>query len=374
MLEVVPVHNRRLKNRFIQFPWKIYRDDPYWVPPLLLERKRFLDPRKNPFFRYGRAELFMAFQNGEPVGRISAHVIPRHNELYHDKTGFFGFFESIDDPDVAGALFRAAGDWLKGEGRDRILGPMSFTIKDEIGVLVDGFDSPPYILNGHSPRYYPALIESCGFKKVKDWFAWRYTVGDLSPGVIDIAEQTRRYPGLQIRSLDMKRFHEEVRLLVSLFNEIWADNWGFIPFSEEEGTHLAEDLRPIIDPEMIFFATVNGEPAGFGLTLPNVNELLRSLDGRLSLRNWPKLLRAIWRPKWRTARVFALGIRKPYRGTALGNLSVLLYVETHQRGVARGYQEGELSLTLEDNEKINNGITLMGGRRYKIYRLYEKAL
>ncbi|MBI4208379.1 MAG: N-acetyltransferase [Deltaproteobacteria bacterium] len=374
MVDIVPVTTRSLRSTFIKLPWKIYKDDPCWVPPLIWERKRSLNPKKNPFFKYNSAELFLAFKNGEPVGRISAQVIPRHNKIYKDKTGFFGFFESIDDMEVSNALFETSSNWLRKQGCDKILGPMSFTLKDEIGILVEGFGTPPYILNGHNPHYYAGLMEACDFKKAKDWYAWHYRVGDLSHEAIQIAEEARRCPGVEIRSLDMKRYDADVRLLVDLFNEIWEKHWGFIPFSEEEAIHFARELRFFADPEMVFFVFIHSEPAGFAMTLPNINELLRHFDGRLFPLHWVKLFRAVTQRRWNSARVFAMGIKRAFRGKSLANLSVLLYVETNLRGLKQGYKEAEPSLTLEDNESINRGIELMGGKKYKTYRLYEKPL
>lgn len=375
MIEVISVKDSKSRNLFIRFPWRIYRDDPCWVPPLIWERKRFLNPKKNPFFKYNRAELFLAFRDGEPVGRISAQVVPAHNELYKDKTGFFGFFESVEDVEVADALLGAAGEWLKKEGCNKILGPMSFTLKDEIGILIEGFDTPPYILNGHNPPYYAKLIEACGFKKAKDWYAWHYRLQDLSPAVLELAEQARKLPGLEIRSLDLKRYDEEIHLILHLFNEIWANNWGFVPYSRNEGVHLGKELRPIVDPEIVFFAIVNGELAGLACALPNVNELLSTFKGKLLPWNWARLWRQLVNPHWQSARVFMMGIRKAFRGKVLGGaLIALFYAEMHSRAFKRGYQEWEFSLTLEDNDKINNGISGVGAEKYKTYRLYEKSL
>ena len=374
MLSVVSVSNARLKNRFIRFPWQIYKADPHWVPPLLLERKQFLNPKKNPFFKSGRAELFLAFRGGACVGRISAHVFSRHNEIHKDKTGFFGFFESVQETEVASVLIRAAENWLRTEGCDRMRGPMSFTINDEVGILIDGFETRPSILMAHNPRYYPALLESCGLEKAKDLYAWDYVAGGRLPPAVEPAEATRATPGLAIRSLNMKNFEADIHLLVKMFNEIWALNWGFVPMTEEEVNHMAKELKPIIDPELTFFATVNDDPAALVLCLPDVNELLSTMNGRLLPFHWMKLAKKIMTRRWGRARMAMLGVRKPYRGAALGALSVLMNVEMHQRGVKRGIQTAELSWTLEDNERVNRGIEFMGGRRYKTYRVYEKII
>lgn len=374
MIEVVPVTTNKLRKTFLKFPWSIYQNDAHWVPPLLLERKQFLDPKKNPFFKTGKAELFVAFQNGHPVGRISAHTFPRHNEIHKDRVGFFGFFETINNPIVAQELVRTAEQWLAKEGCTHIRGPMSFTINDEIGTLIDGFDSRPYILMGHNPTYYPRLLESCGLGKIKDLYAWSYKPGAITPAAVELADATRATPGLEMRSLNMKKFEEEIRLLVKMFNEIWAQNWGFVPMTEEEVSHMAKELKPLIDPELTFFATVNGDPAALVLCLPDINELLATMNGSLFPLHWIKLLKKVVTRRWDGTRMAMLGVRKPYRGSAFGALSVLMNVEIHLRGLKRGLQKAELSWTLEDNERINRGIAFMGGKHYKTYRVYQKQI
>lgn len=375
MLEVKPVTSRRLKKHFIKFPWKIYKNDPQWVPPLLLERKQYLHPKKNPFFKEGDAEFFLAYHNGKPVGRISAHLFPRHNEVHQDQTGFFGFFESVHDPIVAKALVEAATNWLRSKGCDKMRGPMSFTINDEVGLLVDGFEKRPYLMMGHNPRYYSELLEYCGLQKIKDTFTWEYNVGEISPFAEQLAEATyQNNPDLNVRSINMKNFGEELQLVMSMFNEIWSQNWGFVPFSDELVAHLAKELKPILDPELVFIAFVKNDPAAFAMSVPNINEMIQQFNGRLFPFNWLRLTKQIIRPKWKTARMMALGVRKPYRGSQFGVLSVLMNIEMHRRGHKNGYQKAELGWTLEDNERVNQGIQLMGGKKYKTYRIYEKEI
>ena len=372
-VEIVRVKNPKELKKFICFPRRIYAEDPHWVAPLDFERKQFFNPKKNPFFKSGEAELFLALKHKEVVGRISAQFHKRHLAIHKDDTGFFGFFDSVQDPEVARVLMSTAEDWVKKKGLKKIRGPFNFTINDEVGVLVDGFDSPPFVMMTHNLPYYDALLASAGCRKVKDLFAWHYTVGGLSEGAMQLAQATREYPGLTLRSIDMKNFDSEIRLMMQIFNEAWAENWGFIPMSEEEISHVAKEMKPVIDPEMAFFAFVNGDPAAFSVSLPNINEAIHDLNGRLFPLGLPKLL---WRLKkgLKSIRKCLMGIRKPYRGSALGALSVLMHVEAHRRGTLRGYKTAELSWTLEDNDRINRGIEFMGGRRYKTYRIYEKEI
>lgn len=373
-MELREVTTAKDLKTFLRFPRQIYRQDPNWIAPLEFERKAFLNPKKNPFFRRGEARLFLAYQGSRPVGRISAQIHYGHLERYKDAAGFFGFFEAVNDPAVVQALFERAGRWLAQKGMKKLRGPFNLTMYDnETGTLIDGFDTPPVMMMGHNPPYYASLLEKTGFRKCKDIFAWHYEVNRIPEAALQLAEATRRYPGLTLRSIEMKNFEDEVRLMMRIYNEAWAENFGFVPVGEEEIFYLAKTLKPIVDPEMILFASVNGDPAAFSLGLPNVNEAIRDLKGKLFPFGWAKLL---WRLRrgLKSVRLPLMGIRKPYRGTKVGVLSALMNVEMQLRGQKRGYKTAELSWTLEDNEKINKGIDLMGGRRYKTYRIYEKEL
>ena len=373
MTSIVPISNKNFLKAFIRFPNRLYQSDPNWVPPLESERRDFFNPKKNPFFKSGEAQLFLAMENEKCVGRISAHIHRRHLERHKDAAGFFGFFDSAPDKNAATALVEAAADWLRSKGMQKMRGPFNFTVNDEVGVLVDGFDTPPSVMMNHNFPYYGPLLETTGLKKIKDLFAWDYVVGEISEPAKELAEATRAYPGLSIRSFDKKHFDSEIRRMMEMFNEVWSQNWGFVPMTEEEIRHAAKQLKPIIDPHMAFFVFVDNDPAAFSVCIPNINEAIQDLNGKLLPFGFLKLL---WRLKrgLKSARLCLMGIRKPYRGGALGALSVLMNVEIHRRGVQRGYKHAELSWTLEDNERINKGIEFMGGRRYKTYRIYEMPL
>ncbi len=372
-LEILPVRNSGQLKQFIRFPNRLYANDPHWICPLEFERKEFFNPQKNPFYRFGEAQLFLALKNGAVVGRISAQVHHRHLDFHKDATGFFGFFDAVEEATVAHALVHAASEWLQAKKMKKMRGPFNFTINDEVGVLVDGFDRPPVVMMTHNFPYYDSLIQTTGLKKIKDLFAWDYVVGAISEQARQLADATREHPGLVLKSFEIKKIDSEIHLMMQLFNEVWSQNWGFVPMTEEEIHHTAKQLKPIIDPEMAFFVFVDGNPAAFSVALPNINEAIRDLKGKLFPLGLPKLL---WRLKrgLKSARLCLMGIRKPYRGGALGALSVLMNVEIHLRGVQRGYRSAELSWTLEDNDRINKGIEFMGGKRYKTYRIYEMLL
>lgn len=370
-LEVRPVRGRGELNRFLRLPWRIYADDPAWVPPLLSDLRRLLDPQRHPFHRHAEAEYFIAWREGRAVGRIAAVVNHRHNEFHDDRTGFFGFFESVDDPAVAKALLEAAEGWLRERGMERARGPASFSTNDEsgLGLLIEGHERAPVILMAHTPRHYPRLLEASGYTKARDLLA--YLVDDPSPPTRLVAgvERLRRRGGVRLRALDAKRLEDELEVVQSIYNSAWERNWGFVPLTEEEFADLARQLRPILDPELCVIAEVEGEPAGFALALPDYNQVLRHLNGRLLPFGFVK---ALWhRRRIDALRVITLGLRPGYR--RLG-LDAMMYLRIFEKGVAAGYRRAECSWILEDNWEMRRGLERLGARPYKTYRLYEKTL
>lgn len=372
---IAPVSSKKELSSFIRFPWKIYQHDPLWVPPLIAEEKKRFSRKKNPFFEHAEAHYFLAWKGKEIVGRISAHIDSLHNQTHQEKVGFFGFFESIPDPAIATALLDQAALWLKSKGIEKIRGPISFSINEEAGALVDGFEYPPFVMMPHNPRYYLEFYEQWGLTKAKDLYCWKYDSSRPVPEAAhQIADVVKSYPGLTVREVSPKTLEKDVRILLDVFNEAWKNNWGFVPLTESEIKKAAKDFKMILEPKLALIAEVNGEPAAISLAIPNLNEAIRDLNGRLFPFGFFKLLYRIKRKKIRSARLILLGIRKKFRGDILGGLSVLLYVEKHRRSNELGHWGGELSWTLEDNEKINTGISLMGGEHYKTYRIYEKNL
>lgn len=374
-LKVRPVHTRRDLKGFIRLPWQIYQADPAWVPPLYQERKQLLNKKKNPFFEHAEAEYFLAERDGHVVGRISAQIDKLHNQIHQEKTGFFGFFESVDDSEVASKLFDTAAAWLHDRKMTQLRGPLSFSINEEAGLLIDGFEHPPFIMMGHNPRYYPPLLENWGLKKVKDLYCWSYQSPDPIPeAAVEIADEVRKQPGLVVRQVSPKTLEKDVRIILDVFNEAWQHNWGFVPLTEAEVAKAAKDFKMILEPKMALIAEIDGKPAAISLALPNLNEAIRDLNGRLFPLGIFKLLYRLKRKKVKAARLISLGIKKEYRKGIFGALSVLLYVQMHRNGKELDYGSCELSWTLEDNLKINQGIELMGAEHYKTYRLYEKQL
>ncbi len=374
-IEIRPVKSRRDLKDFIQLPWRIYRDDPAWIPPLLAEEKKRLNRNKNPFFEHAEAEYFLAFHNGELVGRITAQIDRLHNKTHNEKTGFFGFFETVDEPAVAHALLDQAATWLQARGMECMRGPFNFSINEESGILIKGHEHAPFVLTTHSPDYYAALLETAGLNKVKDLYCWRYDSTRPVPEMAqEIADEVRKYPGLTLREIDPKRIYDDVNILIDVFNSAWQQNWGFVPLTTNEIKKAAEDFKMILEPKLALIAEVNGVPAAISLAIPNLNEIIRDLNGRLFPTGFLKLLYRLKRKKCRSARLMLLGIKKEFRGDVLNGLVVLLYSEMHRRSQELKHWGGELSWTLEDNQKINVGIQMMGGENYKTYRVFERAI
>ncbi len=353
----------------------IYRGDAAYVRPLDMMLKDQLNPRKNPFFEHGEGAMFCAYRGGECVGRATSQIDREHLDRYKDATGFFGFVDTIDDEEVASALLARAERWLTSKGMKNARGPFSLSINEETGCLIEGFDTPPYLMMPHHKSYQGGLIEKAGYAKVKDFFAWKYTVGEPNARVKRAQEQIKAMPEISYRHASMKRLDKDVELLVDIYNDAWSDNWGFVPFTRNEIRKMAADFRLFLMPEITCIVSIDGEPAAVALAVPNLNELVRDMHGKLFPLGLPKLL---WRlrvsgPK--SARLILLGIRKKWRNVRkYAALSAFMYAEMNDGGKKLGIREGELGWTLEDNGAVSAGIQLMGAKLYKRYRVYEKAL
>jgi hypothetical protein len=362
---------------FVRAGHEVFRGDPTWVPPLDFDIKMRLDPKKNPLFRRAEVTLFTAWRDGKLVGRTSATVDREWLRVWKDDTGFFGFFDTVDDVEVARALTAAAEKWLREKGMKRVLGPFSLYANDEIGILVEGYEHPPVLMMAHSRRWQPALCEECGYQKEKDLFCWRFDAAQpITTRALKAWESIVALPEVKLRSVDMKRFNQEIRTIVDIYNEAWSGKWGFVPTTEDEVDKMAEDMKLVIDPEIAFMAEVDGEPVGMCIMVPNLNEAIADLGGKLLPFGWARLL---WRVKVRhpvSTRLIILGIRERIRKNIkrYGGLSAAMYVEVAKRGKAKGYEWSELSWTREDDSPINLGIKAMGARVYKKYRVYAKTL
>lgn len=375
MIEVTPVRSKKERKQFIDFQYRLYSDDKVWVPPLKLERKELIDPQKNPYFENAKAQLFIAKREGQVVGRICAQVNDLHNKKYNEKTGHFGFYDCVDDQAVSKALFTAAENWLQEQGMDQIVGPFNLSINEESGVLIQGFDTPPYPYMPHNYSYYQKLIENCGYGKIKDLVAWSYdSKRPIPEPAMQIAQVVKEYPGLVVREVDMKNLERDVRIVADVFNSAWSKNWGFIPWTDAELKKVVKDFKMILEPKLALIAEVDGVPAAISIAFPNYHEAIQDLKGRLLPFGFIKFLYRLKARKIKTARLALLGIKKEFRHDILSGLSVYLYTEMHRRSKILGHQGGELSWTLDDNDKINNGISLMGGEPYKKYRIFQKPL
>jgi len=372
-VEVRPVQSQSDLMRFIKLPWRLYRNSPRWVPPLISERKHHLDRDKNPFFQHAEAEYFLAWRDGEPVGRISAQVDQRLNEFQHNDWGLWGFFEVEDDPEIANALLSTAEGWLRERGRDNMVGPMDFTTNHECGLLVEGFERPPQILeNWHHP-YYGALIEGYGLTKVMDLYKWELDIADrekMLPIMFELADQVEPKYGVKVRPMRKRDFENEVRAFMEVYNSAWEHNWGFVPLTDAELESYAKELRPILDENWAWIAeSEDGKVVGAALSIPDYNQVLAKLNGRLLPFGWAKALLA--RRKIDSVRVFALGVKRDWQHTGV---AAKFYVE-HFNSASRTPQTwGEMGWILETNTGMNRGMEAMNGRIVKRYRLYEKPL
>jgi hypothetical protein len=352
----------------------IYRDDPNYVRPLDMMVKDQLS-KKNPFFQHGEGTTFTAHRNGWCVGRCTAQIDRLHLDKYKDDVGFFGFFDTTDDEEVAKALIEAARQWLRSRGMKHIRGPLSLSINEEAGCLIDGFDTPPMFLMAHHRAYQAGLIEKAGLQKEKDLYAWRYQVGEISERARKATQEIEKLPEVSARHIDPKNLERDVRMIMDIFNDAWSDNWGFVPLTESEIQKMSNDFKLILDPAITYIAYVDGEPAAVSLALPNLNEVIGDLGGKVLPLGLPKLLYRLKVRGTKSARLIILGIKKKYRHVRkYAGLSIYLYSRMNEAGKREGYRWGELSWTLEDNGPVNVGIKFMGGKLYKKYRLYQAAL
>ena len=372
-LRIVSVDTRDTLNDFFRLLWPLYKDDPAWVPPLMLERRMQLAP-KNPYFEHAEFSAWIAYRDGKPVGRISAQVDRLHLERYQDDTGFFGMLEAENNSETFQTLLATAENWLRDKGMRRISGPYNLSINQELGLLVEGFDTPPYYMMGHARPYYAEHMAKNGYLKEKDLLAYTLDPAFEHPRSMQ-AIMTRAKKRVQTRFLRKSRFKDELIIIRDIFNDAWSQNWGFVPWTDPEFQHLGNDLKMVVDEDLVVIASVDGKPSAFIVGLPNINEAIRDLDGRLLPFGWLKLL---WRLKVKcpaTARVPLMGVRCQYHDTMLGAALAFSVIADLQLGmVKRGMRELELSWILADNKGMRNIIEAITGRVYKTYRIFSKQL
>lgn len=365
------VENGKQKKQFIKFPYEHYSHNKYWVPPLLMEQKKLLDPKKNPFFNQADIALFNADYNGEMSGRIAAIIDHRYNEFHGTKTGFFGFFESIDNQSTADLLLRVAEGWLDERGMKSVLGPANPGMMDEIGILVDGFEKYPSILMPYNKVYYDKLLKNGGYQQEMDLLTYRVSQSSVDRGRAERAVQIvkKRLPGIHIRKIKLKKIRDEVKIIREIFNEAWKNNWGFIPLSTEEFDALASDLKTIVDDDFAHIAEIDGEPVGFSVALPDYNQIFRDMNGRLFPFGIFKLL---WnRKNIDQVRTALMGVKPEYQGRGI---DVLLHREAIRNGLKKGVDSSEVGWILENNVQMIRVAERIGGRIEKRYRMYSKKL
>jgi GNAT superfamily N-acetyltransferase len=367
---VTPASSAKDMGDFIRFPLRHYAQDPLFVPHLLYERKKFFSP-SNPIFQFTKVVYFLARDDkGEVVGRVTAHVNDRHNRHSGEKTGFFGFFECIEDQAVASALMAAAEEALRAQGMKMIRGPFNFSTNEECGFLVQGFDRPPSFMMPYTKSYYPDFMSRLGYSKARDLLAYEYEYqGNIPDYLVRFSKRIRERKQIVVRPINMQRFVEDVETIFRIYNAAWSKNWGFVPVTEEEFRATAKDLRPIVDPSIVLIAEKAGRPVAFSVTLPDYNRLLKKLRGRLFPFGFLHLL--FGRKSIRRVRTLLLGVVAEHR---LSGIEVLLIHDTFEKGLPKGYRAGEMSWILEDNVLMRRAIERMGAAVGKVYRIYEKAL
>jgi hypothetical protein len=376
-IQIVAVETPKQWHDFHHLPFKVYADDPQWVPPLLIERKFHFMPKHNPYFKHAKATFFLAYRQGVAVGRITAQIDQLHLDRYQDATGHFGFIEAMDDAEVFAALLGAAENWLRGEGMKRVIGPVSFSLWDQPGLLVDGFDTPPYMMMAHARPYFAGHVTANGYQAAEDLIAYRYGPDAPTDMLKKLLDRSLRRGEITLRTIrmDKKNFDSEVSMLLDIINDAWSDNWGFVHMTRAEIDDLSGILKLLLRPGDVAIAEYQGKPAAFAAIFPNLNEAIRDMNGRLLPFNWAKLL---WRMKVsrpKTARMPMMGVRKSLQASPVGAALALSVIQSvRDFNFSRGVTDSELSWILARNTRVRHVIEMVGGVPYKTYRVYEKPL
>ena len=369
-IRIEKVKTRKNRKKFIFFPWKIYKDDPNWVPPLVMDFKEKIDKKKNPFFEHADMELFLACKNDQITGRIAAIIDNNHNRVHNEKVVFFGLYESYDDLDTARALLGQVAVWGKERGMEILRGPMNLSMNDECAFLLEGFDSPPVVMMPYNPKYYLSLMEKCGLLKAKDLLAFFMTRSHEVVSKVDqIVAKIRIELPVTLRTINMKNLGKETALFKHIYNNAWEKNWGFVPWTENEMEYTVKRFKSVVDPDLVIIAEHEGKPVGFTFAFPNYNEVIKKINGRLT--PWGILKFFYYRKKIKGIRAIVFGILREYR---LTGVSYLLYSELEKNAMNKGYEWCETSWQLEDNEPINRFVVSLGGDVYKKYRIFEKKI
>lgn len=370
-IEIIPVATKQDLDRFITLPNRLSKHDPHYVAPLIMERRESLSPKTNPLFKSVDAQFWLALRDGVPVGRISAQA-----DIRLPQTGHFGMIAAEDDPEIFKALFSTAEAWVKAKGRPEIVGPFNLSINEESGLLIEGFDSAPMLFMPHDLPYVAGRVEEQGYAKAMDLYAYLHLTKDEFPKAVKRIMDRPLPAGVVVRHLDWSRYDDELASVIDIFNDAWSENWGFVPFSQDELAHLAKSLKQLIDDRLLWIVEVEGRPAAFGVGLPNLNEMISDFDGKLLPFNWAKLIWRLKRMKYASGRVALMGVRREYARSFLGRaMPMYIFEKFRQEGVRRGIERVEMSWVLETNLPMRHmGEALGGGAAYKTYRLYRKDL
>lgn len=374
-VQVLPVKTKGELERFVKVSMRLSARDPKYIAPLIMERIEALTPKTNPFFEHAEVQLWLARRDGRDVGRISAqidHLAPTDPK---DPAGYFGMIAAEDDPEIFSSLFAAAETWLRDRGRTRAMGPFNLSINEETGLLIEGRETPPMVMMGHDQPHIAARLEALGYRKIKDVYAYKISTSHDMPPSVRKRLGRANPQGVSLRQLDWKNYEREVQAMTEIMNEAWSNNWGFTPITEAETRQLAKSMKPVINEKLVWFADIDGENAGFGVLLPNVNEAIRDLDGKLLPFGWAKLL---WRLKVsgvKTGRVPLMGVKRKFAKDYRGQILPFMIIDKmRSEALKAGIEEVEMSWILEDNKPMRAIIESAGSDRYKTYRLYEKAL
>jgi len=371
---VRPVNGRRELKQFVKLPFRLHEGTP-WVPPLIFERLQFLDKEKNPYFEHAEAEFFIAWREGEPIGRITAQVDRRWDQFQGGSDGQFGFIEAPDDPEAFEALLSAAEEWVRKRGRERLIGPMDFTTNDECGLLIEGYDIDPMILQPWHPPYYRERIEALGYGKTMDLLMWDIEMGELKQGdrfadaIHAVADKVESEHGITVRNMNKRDLEAEIGRFMEVYNSAWEKNWGFVPITDEEVAFQAKNLKQILDERWGFIADRDGEVMGAALSLPDINQVTKKMGGRLLPFGWLRFL--LGKRNIDRVRVFALGVKPEHQHTGIAARFYVRHIETAAEVGVSGAETGWI---LETNEPMNRAMEGMGGHVVKRYRLYEKRL
>ena len=373
MVDIRPVDINSKKEllKFIKFPWEVYKGDKNWVPPLLMDIKAKFSPKSNPFFMHSEIQPFLAYEDNKIVGRIVGIINNNHNKTFNEKTGFFGFFEVLNDYDAARSLLDTAAEWVRSKGMETLRGPANFSSNDDWGLLLDNYDEMPMLLMPYNPPYYKTFLEQYGFEKAKDVLAYKMSTAHVFPErILKIIEYAKKKQKISIRNIDMKKYWDEVKILKRIYNDAWEQNWGFVPMTDEEFDHMAKELKTIVDPRFCFFVMNGDNAVGLSVCLPNANEaLIRIRDGKLFPFGLLKLLYHV--KKIESGRLLILGVQNEFRNKGI---EPMLFSSTLQAAQAAGWGWGEMSWVLEDNVLMRNSIEKAGGVVYRTYRIFDLPL